>query len=129
MSVTNLIVGAGLSGLVIAERLASRGEKCLIIDKRAHIGGNVYDYDDGGILVHKYGSHIFHTNNARVWAYVRKFAQFYPYMHEVCAFVDGALIPVPFNLNSLYMIFPTRKAQKLESMLLKHYKFGAKYLF
>ncbi|TLD96173.1 UDP-galactopyranose mutase [Helicobacter jaachi] len=123
----NLIVGAGLSGLTLAERLANvKGERVVVIDRRNHIGGNVYDYDEGGILVHKYGTHIFHTNDLRVWQYVNGFARFYPYMHQVKALIDGQFVPVPFNLNSLYMLFPTQMAQNIESSLLKHYQYGQK---
>ncbi len=123
----NIIVGAGLAGLTLAERLANiKGEQVLIIDSREHIGGNVYDYNKNGILVHKYGTHIFHTNNKRVWDYINQFSRFYPYLHKVRACVDGQFIPVPFNLNSLYMLFPTSMAQKLESILLKHYTYGSK---
>lgn len=123
---TNIIVGAGISGLVMAERLSSIGEKVLIIERRNHIGGNCYDYDCDGILVHRYGSHIFHTNDLNVWQYVNKWTSFYPYIHEVRAFVDGAFIPVPFNLNSLYKIFPNKMAKTLESALLKHFDYGKK---
>lgn len=127
MKVQNLIVGAGLAGITLAERLANvRGEEVLLIDRRDHIGGNAYDYDDGGILVHQYGTHIFHTNNEKVWKYLTKFSRFYPYMHQVKAFVEGKLISVPFNLNALYKCFPPLMAQRLEEMLLKLYPYGTK---
>ena len=127
MKVKNCIIGAGLAGLTLAERLANvRGESVLLVDRRGHIGGNVYDYDDEGILVHKYGTHIFHTNDKKVWQYVNRFSRFYPYMHEVKAFVDGHLLPVPFNLNSLYMAFPAKIAQDIESMLLEKFAYGSK---
>lgn len=127
MQIQNVIVGAGLSGLTLAERLANGcGESVLIIDKRSHIGGNVYDYDEDGILVHLYGTHIFHTNDEEVWKYLNQFSRFYPYMHEVKAQVDGQLVPVPFNLNSLYMLFPYTMAQNIESTLLQHFTYGTK---
>lgn len=127
MYAKNIIIGAGLAGLTLAERLANiKGEEVLILERRNHIGGNVYDYDEDGILVHKYGTHIFHTKSERVWQYVRQFAQFYPYIHEVKAFVDGQFVPVPFNLNSLYMLFPQSLAQEMESLLLKYYPYGSK---
>lgn len=127
MQYQNVIVGAGLAGLTLAERLANvMGESVLIIEMREHIGGNVYDYNHDGILVHKYGTHIFHTSDKRVWDYLNTFDRFYPYMHKVQALVDGQFVPVPFNLNSLYMLFPTRMAQELESILLKHYTYGSK---
>lgn len=127
MKVKNCIVGAGLAGLTLAERLANvRGESVLLIDRRGHIGGNVYDYEDGGILVHKYGTHIFHTNNEEVWKYLTSFSRFYPYIHQVKAFVEGKLIPVPFNLNALYSCFPPLMAQRLEEILLRVYPYGSK---
>jgi len=102
-----LIVGAGFAGSVLAERLASqRGKKILIVDKRPHIGGNAYDhYNDDGILVHKYGPHIFHTNSERVFDYLSQFTQWRPYEHRVLAEVDGKLLPIPINrttVNELY---------------------------
>jgi len=102
-----LIVGAGFAGSVLAERLA-RGskKKVLICDKRSHIGGNAYDhYNEAGILVHKYGPHIFHTNSRDVFEYLSRFTQWRPYQHRVRASVDGQIVPIPINLdtiNSLY---------------------------
>ncbi|PAF54458.1 UDP-galactopyranose mutase [Helicobacter sp. 13S00482-2] len=123
----NLIVGAGISGLVLAERLANElQEEVLIIDRRDHIGGNLYDYEDEGILVHKYGAHIFHTDSNRVWEYLNSFCRFYPYMHEVKAFVNGYFVPVPFNLTSLSMLFPKRLSKKLEKQLLRLYDYESK---
>ncbi|MCX2717301.1 UDP-galactopyranose mutase [Helicobacter sp. MIT 21-1697] len=127
MKAKNCIVGAGLAGLTLAERLANvRGESVLLIDRRNHIGGNVYDYDDEGILVHQYGTHIFHSNEQKVWQYVNIFSRFYPYMHEVKALVDGSFVPVPFNLNSLFTLFPAAMAQEIESMLLQSFEYGSK---
>ena len=102
-----LIVGAGFAGSVLAERLA-RGsrKKVLICDKRNHIGGNAYDhYNEAGILVHKYGPHIFHTNSRDVFEYLSRFTEWRPYQHRVRASVDGQIVPIPINLdtiNSLY---------------------------
>jgi UDP-galactopyranose mutase len=94
-----LIVGAGFAGSVIAERLASQsGKKILIIDTRPHIGGNAYDhYDEKGILVHKYGPHIFHTNSREVFEYLSRFTEWRSYEHRVLASVDGQLVPIPIN--------------------------------
>src|SRR3954464_3658026 len=101
-----LIVGAGFSGAVLAERLAKDGHKVLICDKRPHIAGNAYDhYDDSGILVHKYGPHIFHTNSERVFAYLSQFTEWRPYEHRVLASVDGQLVPIPINLDTINRLY------------------------
>ena len=97
-----LIVGAGFAGSVLAERLATSGKRVLIIDKRNHIGGNAYDYyNEDGILIHKYGPHIFHTNSEDVFNYLSKFTQWRNYQHKVLASVDGQLLPIPINLNTI----------------------------
>jgi UDP-galactopyranose mutase len=102
-----LIVGAGLAGSVLAERLASVGDKkVLIIDKRNHIGGNTYDfYNNDGLLVHKYGPHIFHTNSQEVYHYLGQFTEWRPYEHRVLASVDGMLVPIPINLNTINTLY------------------------
>ncbi len=102
-----LVVGAGFSGSVIAERLASQsGKKVLVIDKRNHIGGNAYDhYNDDGILVHKYGPHIFHTNSREVFEYLSRFTQWRAYEHRVLASVDGQLVPIPINLDTINKLY------------------------
>ena len=102
-----LIVGAGFAGSVLAERLAAgSNKKVLICDKRPHIGGNAYDhYNEAGILIHKYGPHIFHTNSREVFEYLSRFTEWRPYQHRVRASVDGQILPIPINLdtiNSLY---------------------------
>jgi UDP-galactopyranose mutase len=102
-----LIVGAGFAGCVLAERLASVGDKkVLIIDQRDHIGGNAYDYfNKDGILIHKYGPHIFHTNSKKVFDYLGKFTPWRPYEHRVLASVDGQLVPIPINLNTINSLY------------------------
>lgn len=102
-----LIVGAGFSGSVLAERLASQlGKKVLIVDKRSHIGGNAYDhYDNAGILVHKYGPHIFHTNSREVFEYLSQFTEWRSYQHRVLASVDGQLVPIPINLDTINKLY------------------------
>lgn len=101
-----LIVGAGFSGSVIAERLASDGKKVLVVDKRNHIGGNAYDhYDEHGVLVHKYGPHIFHTNSREVFEYLSRFTQWRAYEHRVLASVDGQLVPIPINLDTINKLY------------------------
>lgn len=103
-----LIIGAGISGSVLAERYASMGKKVLIIEKRNHIAGNCYDYvDDNGILVSKYGAHLFHTNDESVWQYVNKFSSWYPWEHKVIAKVDDKLVPIPVNINTVNNLFGT----------------------
>jgi UDP-galactopyranose mutase len=104
-----LIVGAGFAGSVLAERLASQADKSvMIIDKRNHVAGNAYDhYDDSGILVHKYGPHIFHTNSQDVFDYLSQFTQWRPYQHRVLASVDGQLVPLPINLDTINRLYGT----------------------
>jgi UDP-galactopyranose mutase len=123
-----LIVGAGFAGSVLAERLASIGDqKVLLVEQRDHIGGNAYDYfNKDGILIHKYGPHIFHTNSKKVFDYLGKFTGWRPYEHRVLGSVDGQLVPIPINLttiNNLYGLnlntsevesFFESKAEKLD---------------
>jgi UDP-galactopyranose mutase len=102
-----LIVGAGFAGSLIAERLAAdAGKTVLVIDKRSHIAGNAYDhYNDDGILVHRYGPHIFHTNSAEVFGYLSRFTEWRPYEHRVLASVDGQLLPIPINLDTVNKLY------------------------
>jgi UDP-galactopyranose mutase len=102
-----LIVGAGFAGSVLAERLASvLGLRVLLVDKRPHIGGNAYDrYDDAGVLIHPYGPHIFHTNSAEVFDYLSRFTAWRPYQHRVLASVDGQLVPLPINLDTVNLLY------------------------
>jgi UDP-galactopyranose mutase len=102
-----LIVGAGFAGAVLAERLASiAGKKVLIVDKRNHIGGNTFDgFNPEGLLVHRYGPHIFHTNSRDVYDYLSQFTIWRPYEHRVLASVDGMLVPIPINLNTINALY------------------------
>jgi UDP-galactopyranose mutase len=102
-----LIVGAGFAGSVLAERLAvGSNKKVLICDKRPHIGGNAYDhYNDDGILVHKYGPHIFHTNSREVFEYLSRFTEWRSYQHRVLAHVDGQHVPIPINLDTINKLY------------------------
>lgn len=102
-----LIVGAGFAGSVLAERLANVSEKkVLIVDQRDHIGGNAYDYyNKDGILIHKYGPHIFHTNSRKVFDYLSQFTTWRPYEHRVLASVDGQMVPIPINLNTINKLY------------------------
>lgn len=110
-----VIVGAGISGLVLAERYAKLGKKVLVIEKRDHIGGNCFDYiNEYGILVSKYGAHIFHTNHEEVWQYVNKFSEFSPYSHKVKASVDGKLVPVPVNIETVNLLLDKKIVNEAE---------------
>jgi UDP-galactopyranose mutase len=102
-----LIVGAGFAGAVLAERLASQADKqVLIVDKRSHIGGNAHDqYDDSGVLIHTYGPHIFHTNARHVFEYLSQFTRWRQYQHRVRAWVDGQLVPLPINLDTINQLY------------------------
>lgn len=102
-----LIVGAGFAGSVLAERLATvQHKKVLLVDKRSHIAGNAYDhYDNAGILVHKYGPHIFHTNSREVFSYLSNFTDWRNYQHRVLASLDGQLVPMPINLTTINTLY------------------------
>jgi UDP-galactopyranose mutase len=114
-----LIVGAGLFGAVIAEREHARGKRVLVIDKREHIGGNVYTEDVFGIQVHRYGAHIFHTNDRKVWDYVNRFAEFNRYTNSPVANFHGKLYSLPFNMytfNAMWGVTtPDEAAEKIRS--------------
>lgn len=123
-----VIIGAGLAGVVMAERIATQlNKKVIIIEKRNHIGGNCFDFkDENNILIHKYGPHLFHTNNKEVIEYLSQFTKWDIYNHEVLAYVDGKKIPIPFNINTLYEVFPQSKAKALEDKLLQTYAYNSK---
>lgn len=116
-----LVVGAGLSGSVLAERLATKGgRKVLIVDKRNHIGGNTFDYfNSDGILIHKYGPHIFHTNSQEVFNYLGKFTEWRPYEHRVLASVDGMMVPIPINMNTINALYGLNLSSDEVSAFLK----------
>jgi UDP-galactopyranose mutase len=103
-----IIIGAGISGSVLAERYANQGKKVLVIEKRDHVGGNCFDYvDENGITISKYGAHLFHTNDKGVWEYVNRFSEWLHWEHKVLARVDGQLVPVPVNRNTVNLMFDT----------------------
>src|SRR6195256_351284 len=111
-----LVVGAGYAGSILAERLASqRGQRVLVIDRRDHIAGNAFDYhDEHGVLVHRYGPHIFHTKSEKVVEYLSRFTDWRPYEHRVLARVDGLFVPMPINrttINTLYGLSLTTEGQ------------------
>ena len=104
-----VIVGAGISGAVLARQYAEVGKRVAIIEKRDHIAGNCYDYyDDNGILVSKYGAHLFHTNYEDVWSYVNRFADWYPWEHKVIAEVEGKRVPIPVNITTVNTLYGTK---------------------
>ena len=123
-----IIIGAGFAGSVMAERLATQQNKnILIIEQREHIGGNCYDFkDDYNILIHKYGPHLFHTDSEKVWKYLSQFTDWQIYHHHVMAMIDGQIVQLPFNLNTLHKLFPESLANKLESALLNRYEYNKK---
>ena len=114
-----LVVGAGLFGAVFAHEAKQRGKKVLVIDKRDHIGGNVYSYEKNGIMVHHYGAHIFHTNNTRVWNYLQQFAEFNRFTNSPIANYKGKIYSLPFNMytfNAMWgVITPEEAAEKIEA--------------
>ncbi len=116
-----LIVGAGLFGAVFAYEAKKKGKKCLVIDKRAHIGGNVYTEDVEGIAVHKYGAHIFHTSNKEVWEYVQQFAEFNRYTNSPVANFHGEIYSLPFNMytfNKMWgVVMPDEARQKINEQV------------
>lgn len=126
----SIVIGAGIAGSVMARQLAEKGgHKVLVVEKRDHIGGNCYDRTDAyGILVHEYGPHIFHTNMEDVFAYLSRFTEWILYEngHQVVAKVDGRLIPIPFNLNTLHMVYDKDTADVLEQKLISAYGEGSR---
>lgn len=123
-----IVVGAGIAGAVAARKLAEEGnKKVLVVERRSHIGGNCYDeYDEHGILIHLYGPHIFHTSMEEVREYLSRFTTWYDFDHEVVAKVGDKLIPVPFNLNTLHMVYDEETANELEKKLIDAYGKGSR---
>ncbi|HNW25858.1 MAG TPA: UDP-galactopyranose mutase [Candidatus Gastranaerophilaceae bacterium] len=121
--IKNLVVGSGLSGAIIAERIASiLGEEVLVIDRRNHLGGNCFDYfDNNKICIHKYGPHIFHTEIEQVWQYLNNFTKFNNFEFKPQVIIDGKPCTLPFNLNTLHQVFEKSKADFLEKKLVQKY--------
>ena len=121
-----LVVGAGVSGATVANFL-SREHNVTVIDSSNSIAGNCFDYrDDNGIMIHKFGSHIFHTSNKEVWGFLSQYTGFNTYMHKVIGLVDGNEVPIPFNFNTIQKIFPKTLADSIEKKLLENYKYDTK---
>ena len=112
-----LIVGAGLFGSVFAHEARSAGKRCLVIDKRAHTGGNVYCENVDGIHVHKYGAHIFHTDNQKVWAYVNNLVEFNRYTNSPLALFEGKLYNLPFNMNTFYQLWGVHSQEEAKAKI------------
>ena len=122
-----LIVGAGLFGSVFAHEMTKRDKKCLVIDKRDHLGGNVYCEEKEGINVHKYGAHIFHTNDKRIWDYVNQFATFNNYVNSPVSLSKGKLYNLPFNMNTFYQLWGTKTPEEAKAVIDKQIEeYGSK---
>lgn len=119
-----IVVGCGFAGAVAARQLAEKGKKVLLIEKRPHIGGNMYDVpDENGVPVHIYGPHIFHTNSRRVYEFITRFGEFDMYEHRVLGYIDGKFVPIPFNFKSMEELLPG-EADELKKLLGQ--KFGGR---
>lgn len=123
MQYDTIIVGSGIAGATAARILAEKGnQRVLVIERRSHVGGNCFDeYDEHGILIHTYGPHIFHTGDEKVREFLSRFTEWFDFGHEVVAKVGEQLIPVPFNLNTLHMVYDDEKAARLEKKLIEEY--------
>ncbi len=122
-----IIVGAGYAGCVTARVLADAGKKVLILEKRNHIGGNAHDYlDENGVMRHEYGPHIFHTNSERAVEFLSRFTDWYPYEHRVLGYIEDTLVPIPFNLKSIELLFSPEKAAHLKDVLINVYGMDTK---
>jgi UDP-galactopyranose mutase len=118
-----VVVGAGISGCVMAERYAAMGRKVLVLDKRDHVGGNCYDHlNEAGVLVSKYGAHLFHTNHKDVWNYINRFSDWYFYEHRVLATVENKLVPVPVNITTVNLLLGAdiRNEKEMKLWLREH---------
>jgi len=112
-----VVVGAGLFGCVFAHEMTKRNKKCLVIDKRKHLGGNVYCEEKEGINVHKYGAHIFHTNDKKIWEYVNQFATFNNYINSPMSLSKGKLYNLPFNMNTFYQLWGVKTPREAKAKI------------
>lgn len=114
-----LIIGAGLAGAVFARVMTEKGYRCMVLDKRNHIGGNIYSSEIEGIEVHQYGPHIFHTDNERVWKFMNRFAEFNHFIYCPVANYQGELYNLPFNMNTFYQLWGTKTPEEARSVINK----------
>ena len=122
-----IVVGSGFSGSVFAERIANvLKERVLVIEKRSHIAGNAYDFEQDGIFVQKYGPHIFHTRHKDVWDYASCFTEWIPYKHRVLAYIKGKFVPLPFNFSGIDAFFGKDDAEKVKRALIKEFGKGSR---
>ena len=112
-----LIVGTGLYGSIFAYEMNKKGNKCLVIDKRNHIGGNIYTEEIEGINVHKYGAHIFHTSNKEVWEYINQFCEFNNYINSPIASYKGEIYNLPFNMNTFNKLWGVRTPKEAQEKI------------
>ena len=118
-----IVIGAGISGCTVARKLAENGYKVKIYEKRNHIGGNAYEcFDEHGIRIHKYGSHIFHTNEEEVMNFLSRFTDWYDYEHRVLGKIKGEFVPIPFNFTSLEKLFSPEKSKEIKEKLEKEFE-------
>ena len=117
-----LVVGAGLFGAVFAYEANQRGKKCLVIDKRDHIGGNIYTYEEAGIQVHKYGAHIFHTSDEKIWKYINQFATFNRFTNSPMARYGDKLYNMPFNMNTFHQLWGVTTPQEAKAEIARQVK-------
>ena len=115
-----LVVGSGLYGAVFAHEAKKKGKTCLVIDKRPHIGGNIYCENIEGINVHKYGAHIFHTSNKQVWDYINQFAEFNNYINSPVAIYKDELYNLPFNMNTFSKMWNIKTPQEAKDFLKRY---------
>ena len=117
-----LIVGSGLFGSVFTYEAKKAGKKCLVVERRSHIGGNIYCEQKDSINIHKYGAHIFHTSNKRVWDYINQFAEFNNYINSPVANYKGEIYNLPFNMNTFSKMWGIRTPQEAEQIISKQRK-------
>ena len=119
MKYNYLIVGAGLFGAVFAHEMTRKGKKCLVLDKRDHIAGNIYCENIEGIHVHKYGAHIFHTSDKKIWEYINQFAEFNNFINSPMAVYKNELYNMPFNMNTFSKMWGIKTPQEAKDIIAK----------